>query len=565
MAYEGLLSGLADEDKYLGLLGIGLGLLSGNQGRSRQQAFANAMGGAAQGGLGLLGPIMQNKQAQAQAAMAAKKLGLEERQVGAYEAANTANAALHRAQAEALARQQRILEREFPSEQAGPIGPTGLLLPKQPEQAMIDAGGGAYMQTAPMVQQAAQQRAPGVRDQLGLDKLLRLRSGGIDIDQYLKLREQDQPKVHEGGFVGTTEDLGRFRGQFAPRLIAGQGGEVTQIQPDGRGSVQVTAPGLEAFRQMQDVRNRSAADLEIVDVKLPSGEVKKMTRAQQADWVRGQNAPPTAQPIRPQGGMPVIPPPAPGTAERRAFEQVEGTPAGVPQRATAPVDQNYQKLIESFVRGGIPPTSAAPGYTGPAEMPGVTTGPTAAQTALQEAQKAQQIKAAQERGIRQDTLFATAYQAPQHIQRLQLMQTLLGDFEGGKFTPAGYELARAFNSAGIKIDPKLPNKEAAQALGKELTLELRTAGGSNQLPGPMSDADRQFLEQMTPSMAQSAAGRNTLIAARTALSQRQMEIGQMAQKYIQKYGSLDEEFFSQAARYNTTNPIFRSVKIPGSK
>jgi len=85
MAYEGLLSGLADEDKYLGLLGIGLGMLAGNQGRSRQQAMANSFGGAAQGGLGLLGPIMQNKQAQAQAADRARQFGLQERQFGLEE------------------------------------------------------------------------------------------------------------------------------------------------------------------------------------------------------------------------------------------------------------------------------------------------------------------------------------------------------------------------------------------------------------------------------------------------------------------------------------------------
>ena len=79
---EGLLGGMADEDKYLGLLGIGLGMLAGNKGRSRGEAFSNAIAGGAHGGLGLLGPIMQNKQAQAQAADRARQFGLQEKQFG---------------------------------------------------------------------------------------------------------------------------------------------------------------------------------------------------------------------------------------------------------------------------------------------------------------------------------------------------------------------------------------------------------------------------------------------------------------------------------------------------
>lgn len=480
---EGLLGGMADEDKYLGLLGIGLGMLAGNKGRSRGEAFSNAIAGGAHGGLGLLGPIMQNKQAQAQAAQQARQFGLEERKVGAQEALNLSHGKLYQAQVDEMERTRKLLEPLL----AQYAGTQNAALTPGPDGTQIGTPASAPQITQRDVNAPA--NAPGTfnipTDLLKGVALAKPQLAGPLLEMY----KLDQPNIEFVSGIPVDKKTGRPTG--APTLPqTAQTGAGFQHMPDPStpGGFRTTIPpgSLDVLAAQRGVQERAAAQYGPPrEIPQTSGQTQLLTPAQFAD------------------------------------------------RAT---------------------------QTG-----GITAGKPTQQVISEKASEAQQVKAGQERATRQDTVFSTAYQAPQHIQRMQLIDSLLGDFEGGKFTATGYELARAFNSAGVKIDSKLSNKEAAQALGKELTLELRTAGGSNQLPGPMSDADRRFLEQMTPSMSQSAEGRKTLIGARTAISQRQLEIGQMAQKYVQKYGALDEEFFSQAARYNTTNPIFKSVRIPGAK
>jgi hypothetical protein len=166
------------------------------------------------------------------------------------------------------------------------------------------------------------------------------------------------------------------------------------------------------------------------------------------------------------------------------------------------------------------------------------------------------------RAERQNEVFASAYQAPIAVQRMRNIQDLLEGHEGGKFSPAGFELARAANSAGFRIDAKLPNKEAAEALGKQLALDLKNVGGSNQMPGNFSNQDRDFLQQMTPNMAQSNAGRRLIVEAHTRVAERQMLAGQFAQKYLEKYGVLDEGFFRQMTQYNASNPVFSGMAFP---
>ena len=62
---EGLLGSLAEDDRLLALMGLGAGLLGNSYGRTRGEAFGNAIQGGMQGGAGLLGPILQNRHAQA--------------------------------------------------------------------------------------------------------------------------------------------------------------------------------------------------------------------------------------------------------------------------------------------------------------------------------------------------------------------------------------------------------------------------------------------------------------------------------------------------------------------
>jgi hypothetical protein len=156
----------------------------------------------------------------------------------------------------------------------------------------------------------------------------------------------------------------------------------------------------------------------------------------------------------------------------------------------------------------------------------------------------------------------TSYQSaslsnPAKMAKMERIGTLLGDFEGGKLSKAGFELARAGNSLGVKIDPKLSNKEAAEALTNEVALELRSTGEGKGMPGAMSDADREFLKNMTPQMASTAEGRKLIIESRIKVMERENKVAEMMRAYRKKYSVIDEDFFTQLSGWSERNPIFK--------
>ena len=77
------------------------------------------------------------------------------------------------------------------------------------------------------------------------------------------------------------------------------------------------------------------------------------------------------------------------------------------------------------------------------------------------------------------------------------------------------------------------------------------------MPGAMSDADREFLKSMTPQMSQTAEGRKSIIESRVKVMERENRVAQMARAYRQKYGKLDESFFSQLQEWSNKNHIFQ--------
>jgi len=199
------------------------------------------------------------------------------------------------------------------------------------------------------------------------------------------------------------------------------------------------------------------------------------------------------------------------------------------------------------------------GGAGPAAAPAAApaAGMSPAAQAAQAATAAQQLDISKNYGTIYNNLQNAAMQNPAKIAKVQRIGTLLGDFEGGKLSGTGLEVARAANSLNIKLDPKLPNKEAAQALTNEVALELRSTADGHGMPGAMSDADREFLKAMTPQMAQTAEGRKTIIDSKVKLMERENQVSAMARQYKKKYGALNEDFFTQLSDWSSRNPIFK--------
>jgi hypothetical protein len=154
----------------------------------------------------------------------------------------------------------------------------------------------------------------------------------------------------------------------------------------------------------------------------------------------------------------------------------------------------------------------------------------------------------------------SAFNAPGQIAKLSRLEELLQGVEGGKLAPLGTEVAGLARSLGFNIDPKLGNKQAAEALAVEMALSMKPVGS-----GAMSDRDFENFMQTVPSLSKTAEGRKQITQTLKAKAHRDLEIGKMARSYAAKNnGVIDDGFLDQAAGYSAQNPIFSGGAAPGA-
>jgi hypothetical protein len=143
------------------------------------------------------------------------------------------------------------------------------------------------------------------------------------------------------------------------------------------------------------------------------------------------------------------------------------------------------------------------------------------------------------------------YDAPGKIARLDRMEELLSGIDGGAAAPAIAELASFANSLGIKLDPKLGNKQAAEALAREMAGSLRQPG-----TGPMTDKDFDNFLKQVPSLSKTAQGRTQIIRTMRAAIERDQRASKFARDYAkQNNGVIDDNFFDSLAGFYAKNPI----------
>lgn len=114
-------------------------------------------------------------------------------------------------------------------------------------------------------------------------------------------------------------------------------------------------------------------------------------------------------------------------------------------------------------------------------------------------------------------------------------------------------------ASSFGIDVKgLGGEQAVQAITNKMALDLRSTGEGGGMPGAMSDADRNFLANMTPNLSKSPDGRKKIIETTRKMAQRQMDIARMATAYEQKNGQIDVGFQKEVQDYANANPLFTS-------
>ena len=135
------------------------------------------------------------------------------------------------------------------------------------------------------------------------------------------------------------------------------------------------------------------------------------------------------------------------------------------------------------------------------------------------------------------------------IGNLDTMESLLDSID---YTGFGGDtlltVQRAGAMLGIEI-PDLPAKEAAKRLSSQMALSLKS-----DLPGPMSNADREFLLSIPPNLNSSAAGNDAIIFILRKREERKQD---MMQSLLQADPQSMEEYRAWENRYlQETPPMF---------
>lgn len=302
----------------------------------------------------------------------------------------------------------------------------------------------------------------------------------------------------------TTIDLATGTERFQPKL--GEG-----MRPTQGGGAELVPGVAQALGTLRGAEAEAAEGAKLIDVPLGDGRTVKMTQAQYLQMTAPK------------------PPPS------------------VAQAAAANGDTNY-----AFNVGGRAGTvTGAPG----AGQIGVTPNPVA-QAAATAAATGEAGGVGKFHADNYTSIQKAGMEASSVISRLDRLNELLQGVDTGKLTPAGTEVAAFAESLGLKIDPKLGNKQAADALIKEMTLQMRNPSGGAGMPGAMSDADRQFLSKMTPSLATSPEGRALMIETSRKMAQRDQQVADLALDYRMRTGRMDDGFFKELRQWSAKNPLF---------
>lgn len=119
----------------------------------------------------------------------------------------------------------------------------------------------------------------------------------------------------------------------------------------------------------------------------------------------------------------------------------------------------------------------------------------------------------------------------------------------GEFAKGLTTVSSGLKTFGVDVDPTVGPAQAATAIANGMALRMRTAGGSNLMPGAMSNFDAAMLQQMAPNLSQTQEGRMTLIQLMKAAAQSQLRISRAAQDFADKNdGVLTKEWRNEAMK-----------------
>lgn len=152
-----------------------------------------------------------------------------------------------------------------------------------------------------------------------------------------------------------------------------------------------------------------------------------------------------------------------------------------------------------------------------------------------------------------DAIRDGARSAAGNIGTIQMMRNLVSDPAMPQGPGSGFSIAarKLLDSVGIQTDG-LNKAQMFEALANGMALKARS-----DMPGAMSDGDRQFLLTMAPSLAKTPQGNAMLLGMMERVERRKIEVARMASNYAQRTGGVvDDRFFTLLSEWSAQRPLF---------
>lgn len=161
-------------------------------------------------------------------------------------------------------------------------------------------------------------------------------------------------------------------------------------------------------------------------------------------------------------------------------------------------------------------------------------------------------------GEMRGAITQAGFDAPAKLAQLARLEELLAGVDGGKAAPLLSDIASVAQSAGIKLDPKLGVKEAAEAVAREMAGSFRKPG-----TGPMTDKDFDNFLRQVPDLSKTAAGRAQITKTMRAAIERDQRASQHAREYARQNGGvIDDNYFDSLAKFYAQNPVVSPAMPP---
>ena len=147
--------------------------------------------------------------------------------------------------------------------------------------------------------------------------------------------------------------------------------------------------------------------------------------------------------------------------------------------------------------------------------------------------------------------------------QLDLLEKLYSDpnIPEGQLGPAIQQIRSGLKSLGVEVGDEVNAADLANAIAQKMVLGIRTADGTNLLPGAVSNFEVQLLQSMGPTLSMTNEGRRALIHHMKEVLRSQQRLAEEATRFEAQHGRLTPEWYKRKERVILEEQARRAVKL----